>query len=95
MNLTLRLLAIMMVAVLALPSCVSKKKFQQLMDEKSAIANSLAESQKQINTLEGQVTTLQSDMASQKSKFESDISGLRKDVDKAKMDADAAKKSSC
>ncbi len=92
MNLTLRLLAIMMVAVLALPSCVSKKKFQQLMDEKSAIANSLAESQKQINTLEGQVSTLQSDMASQKTKFESDINGLRKDVDKAKMDADAAKK---
>jgi chemotaxis protein MotB len=92
MNLTLRLLVVLTLAVVALPSCVSKKKFQQLMDEKSAIANSLAESQKQINTLEGQVSTLQSDMASQKSKFESDISGLRKDVDKAKMDADAARK---
>jgi len=93
MNLTLRMLAILMVAVLALPSCVSKKKFQQLMDEKSALANSLAESQKQINNLEGQVSTLQSDMASQKTKFESDINGLRKDVDKAKMDADNARKS--
>lgn len=92
MNLSLRLLTVLMVAVLALPSCVSKKKFQQLMDEKTALANSLAESQKQINNLEGQVTTLQSDMASQKSKFESDINGLRKDVDAAKMDADKARK---
>ena len=92
MNLTLRLLVVLTVVALALPSCVSKKKFQQLMDEKSALANSLAESQKQINTLEGNVSTLQSDMASQKSKFETDINGLRKDVDKAKMDADAARK---
>ncbi len=92
MNLTLRLLTILMVVAVALPSCVSKKKFQQLQDEKTAIANSLAESQKQINNLEGQVTTLQSDMASQKSKFESDINGLRKDVDSAKMEADKARK---
>lgn len=92
MNLTLRLLTILMVAVLAFPSCVSKKKFNQLMDEKTAMANSLAESQKQINNLEGQVSTLQSDMASQKTKFESDINGLRKDVDAAKMDADKARK---
>ncbi len=92
MNLTLRLLAILTVITLAMPSCVSKKKFQQLMDEKSALANSLSESQKKINDLEGSVSTLQSDIASQKSKFESDINGLRKDVDKAKMDADAARK---
>lgn len=92
MNLTLRLLSILMVAILALPSCVSKKKFNQLMDEKTAMANSLAESQKQINNLEGQVNTLQSDMASQKTKFESDINGLRKDVDAAKMDADKARR---
>ncbi len=92
MNLTLRLLTILMVVVLAFPSCVSKKKFQQLMDEKTAMANSLAESQKQINNLEGQVTTLQSDMTSQKTKFESDINGLRKDVDSAKMEADKARK---
>ncbi|MBK9016862.1 MAG: OmpA family protein [Saprospiraceae bacterium] len=92
MNLTLRLLAILMVATLTLSSCVSKKKFQQLQDEKTAMANSLAESQKQINNLEGQVSTLQTDMASQKSKFETDINGLRKDVDGAKMDADKARK---
>ena len=92
MNLTLRFMTILMVSVLALSSCVSKKKFQQLMDEKTAMANSLAESQKQINNLEGQVTTLQTDMTSQKTKFESDINGLRKDVDGAKMEADKARK---
>lgn len=62
------------------------------MDEKSAMANSLAESQKKINGLEGQVSTLESDMASQKTKFESDINGLRKDIDGAKMDAEKARK---
>jgi chemotaxis protein MotB len=81
-----------MVATMVLPSCVSKKKFQQLMDEKSALANSLAESQQKINALEGQVTSLESEMDSQKKKFESDIAGLRKDIDAAKMDADKAKK---
>ncbi len=86
------MLAILMVATLTLSSCVSKKKFQQLQDEKTAMANSLAESQKQINTLEGTVSTLQSDISSQKTKFESDINGLRKDVDGAKMDADKARK---
>ena len=92
MNLTLRLLTVLMVATLVLPSCVSKKKFQQLMDEKSALANTLAESQQKINTLEGQVASLESEMDSQKKKFESDIAGLRKDMDAAKMDADKAKK---
>lgn len=92
MNLTLRLLTVLMVATLALSSCVSKKKFQQLMDEKSALANSLAESQQKINTLEGQVANLESEMENQKTKFEGDIANLRKDIDAAKMQAEAAKK---
>lgn len=92
MNLTLRLLTILMVATLVLPSCVSKKKFQELMDEKSKLANSLAESQQKINMLEGQVANLESEMDSQKKKFEGDIANLRKDMDAAKMEADKAKK---
>ncbi|MBI5914894.1 MAG: OmpA family protein [Bacteroidetes bacterium] len=91
MNLTLRLLVVVMVTAVALPSCVSKKKFQQLEDEKTAMANSLAESQKKVNMLEEKVGTLEGDMANQKTKFEGDIAGLRKDVDAAKMDADKAK----
>ena len=92
MNLTLRMLLLVMIASVALPSCVSKKKFQQLMDEKSALANTLSESQKKVNMLEEKVTGLESDMTSQKTQFEKDIAGLRKDIDSAKMDADKAKK---
>lgn len=92
MNLTLRLFTVLMVAALALPSCVSKKKFQQLMDEKSALANTLSESQKKVNELEEKVGGLETDMSNQKTQFEKDIAGLRKDIDAAKMDADKAKK---
>ena len=93
MNATLRLLAVIMVVALALPSCVSKKKFTELQNEKTALANSLASANEKVNMLEGKVSGLESDMANQKSKFESDIAGLRKDVDSAKSAADMAKKS--
>ena len=93
MNATLRLLAVFMVVALTLPSCVSKKKFMELENDKSALASSLASSQDKVNMLEGKVSGLETDMASQKSKFESDIAGLRKDIDSAKGDAEMAKKS--
>ncbi len=92
MNATMRLLALSMVVALALPSCVSKKKFMELENEKSALAASLAESNEKVNMLEGKVSDMETDMANQKSKFESDIAGLRTDIDKAKSDADKAQK---
>ena len=93
MNATMRLLAIMMVVALALPSCVSKKKFMDLENEKNALANSLASANEKVTMLEGKVSGLETDMANQKSQFESDIAGLRKDIDSAKSDAEMAKKS--
>ena len=93
MNATMRLLAIMMVVALALPSCVSKKKFMDLENEKNALANSLASANEKVTMLEGKVSGLETDMANQKSQFESDIAGLRKDIDAAKSDAEMAKKS--
>ena len=92
MNATMRLLAIIMVVALALPSCVSKKKFMELENEKTALANSLANANEKVSMLEGKVASLETDMANQKSKFESDIAGLRKDIDAAKSDAEMAKK---
>lgn len=99
MNATLRLTTLAIAITLALPSCVSKKKFQQLTDEKAAVASSLAESQNKVKTLEGKVsevetelTNQKSEMSNQKSQFEKDIDGLRKGVDEAKSSADAAKK---
>lgn len=93
MNATLRLLAVIMVVALALPSCVSKKKFLELESEKSALANSLATANEKVSMLEGKVSGLETDMSNQKTKFESDIAGLRKDIDSAKSDAEMAKKS--
>lgn len=99
MNATLRLTTLAIAITLALPSCVSKKKFQQLTDEKTAVAKSLSESQNKVKTLEGKVSELEteltnqkSEMSNQKSQFEKDIAGLRKGVDEAKSNVDAAKK---
>ena len=92
-NATLRLLAVFMVVALALPSCVSKKKFMELESEKAAIANSLTTANEKIGMLEGQVSDLETNMANQKTKFENDIAGLRTDIDRAKSDAEMAKKS--
>ncbi len=93
MNATMRLLALFMVVALALPSCVSKKKFLDLENEKSALASSLAESNEKVNMLEGKVSDMETDLANQKTKFEGDIAGLRTDVDAAKSAADMAQKS--
>ncbi|MEK7256890.1 MAG: OmpA family protein [Bacteroidota bacterium] len=91
MNLTLRLLGLILVTSLALPSCVSKKKFQQLEDEKKAIANSLAESQTKVNQLEEKVTSLETEMTNEKNRLNNELSMLRKDMDAAKADAANAK----
>ncbi len=91
MNLTLRLLTVLMLAALTLPSCVSKKKFQQLSDEKSAIANSLAQSQEKINVLEGQVANLESEMDNQRQKFEGDLNNLRGEMSAAKEEANKSR----
>ena len=94
MNATLRLLALLLlVTTLALPSCVSKKKFLELEDAKAALASSLADSKEKVNMLEGKVSSLEADMANQKSQFESDIAGLRSDIDAAKSSAEMAQKS--
>ena len=92
MNATLRMLAVVMVVALALPSCVSKKKFMELESEKAALTNNLANANEKISMLEGNVSELETNMSNQKSKFESDIAGLRKDIDSAKSDAEMAKK---
>jgi chemotaxis protein MotB len=92
MNATFKMLAVVMVVALALPSCVSKKKFMELEAEKAALTSNLANANEKISSLEGNVSDLEANMASQKSKFESDIAGLRKDVDSAKSAADMAKK---
>lgn len=92
MHFTLRLLFFCSVIALALPSCVSKKKFQELMDEKGAIAESLAESQAKVQMLEEKVAQLESDMEAQKKELEGKIAGMQNDLDAAKAEAASARK---
>ncbi|TAK41167.1 MAG: flagellar motor protein MotB [Saprospiraceae bacterium] len=91
MNLTLRLFAIFMIATLALSSCVSKKKFDQLMDEKGALASSLAESQGKVKLLEEKVAALETDMEAEKTRLNGEIAGIKKDLDAAKGQLASAK----
>ncbi|MCR9289936.1 MAG: OmpA family protein [Bacteroidetes bacterium] len=92
MHFTLRLLFFCSVIALALPSCVSKKKFDELLSEKGAIAESLAESQAKIQMLEEKIAQLESDMAAQKKDFEGQIAGMQSDLSAAKTDAANARK---
>lgn len=90
MHFTLRLLFFCSVVALAFPSCVSKKKFQELLDEKGAIAESLAESQAKVQMLEEKIAQLESDMEAQKKELEGKIASMQSDLDAAKSAAAAA-----
>lgn len=87
MHFTLRFLFFCSVIALALPSCVSKKKFDELLTEKGAIAESLAESQAKVQMLEEKIAQLESDMEAQKKELEGKIAAMQSDVDAAKADA--------
>jgi chemotaxis protein MotB len=91
MHFTLRLLFFCSVIALALPSCVSKKKFDELLTEKGAIAESLAESQAKVQMLEEKIAQLESDMEAQKKELEGKIAAMQSDLNAAKADAAAAK----
>lgn len=91
MQFTLRLLLLCMVVSFALPSCVSKKKFDELMSEKASIAESLASSQKKVTELEEKIAQLEADMAAQKTEFEGRISSLEGELSTAKSGLEAAK----
>ncbi|MAT54721.1 MAG: flagellar motor protein MotB [Saprospirales bacterium] len=91
MNLTLRLLAITLISTLALSSCVSKKKFDQLMDEKNSLASSLSESQEKVKMLEEKVTSLEAEMEAEKNRLNGEIAGIKADLDATKKQLSDAK----
>lgn len=88
---TLRFFLLFCVAALMMPSCVSKKKFEELMNEKGALAESLAASQKKVQELDEKIAQLESDMAAQKADFEGRITSLEADLSTAKSESAAAK----
>ncbi len=89
---TLRLLFLSAVVALVLPSCVSKKKFDQLMEEKGALAESLAQSQEQVKNLEERVAALESELESEKARLNGEIEGLKGQLSSAQADLAAAQK---
>jgi chemotaxis protein MotB len=93
MKYALHLIAFFVVATLTLPSCVSKKKFDQLQEEKNTLASTLAESQSKVKMLEDKVASLEADLAAQTNKLSSDLDQLRKELEAAKADLASTKKS--
>lgn len=91
MQFTFRLFAIFMVATLALSSCVSKKKFDELQAEKDGLANTLSQSQQKVTQLEQKVASLEAEMASEKTRLNGELDGIRKDLASAKSDLAAAR----
>lgn len=88
---TLRFFLLFFAATFMMSSCVSKKKFEELMNEKGALAESLAASQKKVQELDEKIAQLESDMAAQKSDFEGRITSLEGDLATAKSESAAAK----
>lgn len=92
MNVTLRLLMLFMVVALALPSCVSKKKFLELEDQKNQLSNSLAESQKEVKMLGDKVSDLETTLESEKTRLNGEIASIKSDLSAAQSKASAAEK---
>lgn len=88
---TLRFFLLFFAASLMMTSCVSKKKFEELMNEKGALAESLAASQKKVQELDEKIAQIESDMAAQKTDFEGRITSLESDLSTAKSESAKAK----
>jgi chemotaxis protein MotB len=81
-----RLLTICLIASLALPSCVSKKKFNELQEKNNQLQSSLTESQNKVNMLEEKVASLESEMEAEKTRLNGEISSIRTELNSAKND---------
>ncbi|MEL6865204.1 MAG: OmpA family protein [Bacteroidota bacterium] len=79
MRKTLNLVLLCLAIALVLPSCVSKKKFTELMDQKETLDKTLTERNAKIQTLEGDVENLQGEKAN----LESQNADLSKRLDAA------------
>lgn len=82
------LLLILAFAVMGTQSCVSSKKFNELMAEKEALAQSVADLQNKIKMMEEERRKL----AEERDNLTSQLDGTKKDLDAARKDLDAARK---
>ncbi len=95
MNWTMPLLAF----VLIFSSCVSKKKYTDLMNDKTTIEESLSKAKKKVTELEDEIKTLEeeksklaADYAADKTKWDSELKRLEGELTTAKNDLAAAEK---
>ena len=71
-------------AALTLTSCVSKKKYMELTDQKTAVEQSLAQAQNQISTLEEEKEALQTECDASISDLNTKVTGLENDLSVAR-----------
>ncbi|MEM6379096.1 MAG: OmpA family protein, partial [Bacteroidota bacterium] len=71
-------------ALSALQSCVSKKKYDELTAAKEATDAALAETQTKVQSLEEQNADLESTLESEKERLNGEIAGIRSDLDATK-----------
>ncbi len=77
--------------VVLMPSCVSKKKFDALMEEKTQLAQSLASTQEQVKSLQDQLAALNEELQSEKQRLNGEISNLKSELEASKKAAAEAR----
>lgn len=83
----MRLILKMLVLALFLgsfQSCVSKKKYDELVAAKEATDSALAETQSQVKTLQEEKDALATEMESEKARLNGEISSIKSDLDATK-----------
>ena len=84
---------LLLAVVVMLPSCVSKKKWTELMTNKTTVDQLLDEERKKSKMLEGELADLKSAQADLQSKYETEAeraTRLAGEVDKFKMDLETS-----
>ena len=75
---------VVVVALSTLQSCVSKKKYDELLAAKEATDAALAETQANVKSLEEQNAELSSTLESEKARLNGEIASIRSDLDATK-----------
>ncbi|MEM1318731.1 MAG: OmpA family protein [Bacteroidota bacterium] len=94
-NNVLNLMVLCLAFILILPSCVSKKKFDQMVNDKESIDKMLTEQRQKVASLEGDVenlTTAKGELEAQNADLNSKLSGLQNDLAAAEKNLNMTKK---
>ena len=95
MRTAINLLFLCLAFTLVLPSCVSKKKYDELQGEKDAVDKMLAEQRQKVKDLEADVEMLTSEktaLESQNADLTSQLADVQDDLNEAQADLASAKK---